>query len=63
VLATLPQITIGGVAASVEYAGLVGAGLYQLNVTVPASLSSGDAAGGGYDRRCAISGGVSITVQ
>jgi uncharacterized protein (TIGR03437 family) len=42
-LATLPQVTIGGVAASVEYAGLVGAGLYQLNVTVPASLSSGDA--------------------
>ena len=28
-------LQIGGVAARVEYAGLVGPGLYQLNVTVP----------------------------
>lgn len=34
-------ITIGGVAASVSFAGLVAAGLYQLNVTVPA-LANGD---------------------
>jgi uncharacterized protein (TIGR03437 family) len=43
VLANTPQVTIGGVTASVGYAGLVEAGLYQLNVTVPANLPSGDA--------------------
>jgi uncharacterized protein (TIGR03437 family) len=34
-------VTIGGLAAAVSYAGLVAAGLYQINVTVPA-LPSGD---------------------
>lgn len=34
-------ITIGGVTAPVAYAGLVAAGLYQLNITVPA-LAAGD---------------------
>jgi uncharacterized protein (TIGR03437 family) len=33
-------VTIGGVSATVSYAGLVGTGLYQLNVVVP-SLSNG----------------------
>jgi uncharacterized protein (TIGR03437 family) len=36
-------VTVGGVAATVSYAGLVGAGLYQINILVPA-LSDGDAA-------------------
>jgi uncharacterized protein (TIGR03437 family) len=35
-------VTIGGVSAPVSFAGLVGAGLYQLNVTVPAGLTAGD---------------------
>ena len=35
------QVTIGGVSAPVAFSGLVGAGLYQLNVTVP-STGSGD---------------------
>jgi uncharacterized protein (TIGR03118 family) len=43
-LATLPSVTIGGATAHVTYAGLVGYGLYQVNVTVPASLPTGDAA-------------------
>jgi uncharacterized protein (TIGR03437 family) len=46
-LANTVQFTIGGVTlapSSVEFAGLVEAGLYQFNVTVPASLKSGDAA-------------------
>jgi uncharacterized protein (TIGR03437 family) len=34
-------ITIGGVSAQVSYAGLVAAGLYQFNVTVP-QLATGD---------------------
>ncbi|MGA3202877.1 MAG: TIGR03118 family protein [Bryobacteraceae bacterium] len=44
VLAALPTITIGGVPATVTYAGLIAAGLYQINVTVPATLAAGDAA-------------------
>jgi uncharacterized protein (TIGR03437 family) len=32
------------VAATVVYAGLVSAGVYQLNVVVPASLPAGNAA-------------------
>jgi uncharacterized protein (TIGR03437 family) len=39
--ATLPQVTIGGMPATVSFAGIVGAGLYQLNVVVP-SAGSGD---------------------
>ncbi len=36
------SVTIGGVSAPVAFAGLVGAGLYQINVTVPAGLTAGD---------------------
>jgi uncharacterized protein (TIGR03437 family) len=42
-LAVTPRVTIGGQAAVVQYAGLVGPGLYQLNVLVP-KLSDGDQA-------------------
>ena len=35
-------ITIGGVTASVAFAGITGAGLYQLNLTVPPNTGSGD---------------------
>jgi len=35
-------VTIGGVAAEVLYAGLVGAGLFQINVRVPQALADGD---------------------
>ena len=40
---TAPAVTIGGQAAAVSFAGLAPgfAGLYQINVTVPASLSPG----------------------
>ena len=37
-------VTIGGVAATVLFAGLVGPGLYQINVTVPATLADGNQA-------------------
>ena len=35
-------VTIGGIAATVQFAGLVGVGLYQINVAVPATLADGD---------------------
>jgi uncharacterized protein (TIGR03437 family) len=41
------QVVIGGVAVpqeNVQFSGLVGAGLYQINVLVPANLGSGDEA-------------------
>jgi uncharacterized protein (TIGR03437 family) len=43
-LATLPQVTIGGTAATVVSAGAVAgtAGLYQINVQVPAAAANGD---------------------
>jgi uncharacterized protein (TIGR03437 family) len=39
----LPTVTIGGVSATVSFAGIVEAGLYQLNVVVP-NAGSGDKA-------------------
>jgi uncharacterized protein (TIGR03118 family) len=41
-LASNPTFTIGGVNATVAFAGLTLAGVYQLNVVVPAGLPSGD---------------------
>jgi len=43
-LATLPQVTIGGAAATVVSAGIVpgSAGLYQVNVQVPSDAANGD---------------------
>jgi uncharacterized protein (TIGR03437 family) len=41
-LPALPQIKIGGIAATVQFAGVVSPGLYQLNVYVPASAPAGD---------------------
>jgi uncharacterized protein (TIGR03437 family) len=41
-LSSLPVIKIGGVAATVKFAGLVAVGQYQFNVVVPSSLASGD---------------------
>lgn len=62
-LANSVQITIGGVTAPVAYAGLVESGVYQFNVTVPASLPNGNAAVvasiGGVQSQT----GVSIPVQ
>lgn len=62
-LPTLPVLTIGGVNASVQFAGLVLAGLYQLNVVVPSNLQSGD-----YDLTATYGAlktqsGVKVTVQ
>lgn len=39
---TLPTCTIGGTSAGVGFAGLVGVGLVQLNITIPTTGASGD---------------------
>jgi uncharacterized protein (TIGR03437 family) len=36
------SITIGGLDAEVQFAGITGAGLYQINAKVPANLTTGD---------------------
>jgi uncharacterized protein (TIGR03437 family) len=39
----LPTVTIGGIAATVQFAGINGPpGLFQLNVVVPFTLANGD---------------------
>lgn len=62
VLANPVQVTIGGMAATVTYAGLVGPGLYQLNVTVP-NLPNGDAAVVATIEGVSSQSGVSVTIQ
>jgi len=57
------QISIGGVAAAVQFAGLTGSGLYQFNVTVPSSLPSGDAPVVATIGGASTQSGVAITVQ
>jgi uncharacterized protein (TIGR03437 family) len=42
-LATPITVTVGGISVPVLYAGVVGAGVYQINLSVP-SLPAGDAA-------------------
>jgi uncharacterized protein (TIGR03437 family) len=37
-----PVITIGGIPATVQFAGLISAGLFQFNVVVPLSTPDGD---------------------
>jgi uncharacterized protein (TIGR03437 family) len=41
-LPSFPSVTIGNLPATVSFAALVGAGLYQINLTVPASAPAGD---------------------
>jgi uncharacterized protein (TIGR03118 family) len=42
--AALPTVTIGGLPATVTFGGLIDLGIYQLNVIVPSTLTTGDAA-------------------
>jgi uncharacterized protein (TIGR03437 family) len=42
-LANTVTATIGGQPAVVQFAGVVGAGLVQINVQVPAGMAGGDA--------------------
>jgi uncharacterized protein (TIGR03437 family) len=41
-LPTMPTVKIGGIGATVQFAGLVAPGQYQFNVAVPSNLADGD---------------------
>jgi uncharacterized protein (TIGR03437 family) len=60
--ATLPTVTIGGVPATVTFAGVVGAGLYQINLIVPAT-ASGDQPLQAMVGGLSTQNGIFITVQ
>ncbi len=62
-LIILPTITIGGASANVAFGGLVGAGLYQINVTVPTGTPDGDAAVVAIIGTATSQSGAVITVQ
>ncbi len=62
-LASQVQISIGGTAASVAWGGLVESGVYQFNVTVPASLAAGNAVVTASVGGVQTQSGVSIPVQ
>ena len=62
-LSPLPAVTIGGINAAVQFAGLVSPGLFQFNVVVPATAPSGDNALVATYNGAATQSGVLITVQ
>jgi uncharacterized protein (TIGR03437 family) len=41
-LVTMPQVTIGGAQVVLAFGGIVSAGLYQFNFTVPSTIGTGD---------------------
>ncbi len=62
-LPTIPVITIGGAPATVTFAGLISPGLYQFNVVVPASATSGDNAIAATYSGFTTQAGALLTVQ
>ena len=62
-LVPLPAIRIGGIAASVQFAGLVGPGEFQFNVVVPSTAPDGDNALTATYNGFTTQPGVLITVQ
>ena len=62
-LPVLPVIQVGGIPASVQFAGLVSPGLYQFNVVVPESTPNGDNTLTAQYNGFATQSGVLVTVQ
>jgi uncharacterized protein (TIGR03437 family) len=62
-LSPMPAITIGGVAATVTFAGLIGPGEFQFNVVVPASVANGDQPTVAMYNGLTTQAGTLITVQ
>jgi uncharacterized protein (TIGR03437 family) len=62
-LPTLPLVSIGNIPATVSFAGLSGAGLYQFNVVVPTNAPDGDLTLLAIYNGVSTQNGVVITVQ
>lgn len=62
-LPILPVIQIGGVPASVQFAGLVSPGLFQFNVVVPSTAKTGDNALAAQYNGLTTQAGLLLTVQ
>ena len=62
-LTPLPNITIGGAPATVQFAGLISPGLFQFNVVVPASATAGDNAVAATYNGASSQAGTLLTVQ
>jgi uncharacterized protein (TIGR03437 family) len=62
-LSPLPVITIGGIAATVTFAGLVAPGEFQFNIVVPAAAPDGDNALTATYSGVTTQSGVLLTVQ
>ena len=62
-LSPMPVITIGGVAATVTFAGLVAPGEFQFNVVVPPTLANGDQPTTAMYNGLTTQAGTLITVQ
>jgi uncharacterized protein (TIGR03437 family) len=62
-LSPIPVVKIGGIAATVQYAGLVAPGEFQFNVVVPSSLGNGDQTITAIHNGSATQAGTLITVQ
>jgi uncharacterized protein (TIGR03437 family) len=62
-LSPMPATTIGGVAATVTFAGLVAPGEFQFNVVVPPSLANGDQPTTAMYNGFTTQAGTLITVQ
>ena len=59
---TSVPVTIGGVPATVQFAGITEAGLYQFNVVVP-NVGSGDQMLQAFASGVQTQSGLSVTVQ
>jgi uncharacterized protein (TIGR03437 family) len=62
-LPQLPIVKIGGLDATVTFAGLISPGLFQLNVVVPAAVPDGDNALTGTYNGVPMQSGVILSVQ
>jgi uncharacterized protein (TIGR03437 family) len=62
-MVTLPVFRIGNQAAAVSFAGIVGAGLYQFNVTIPSGLANGDALVVATSAGASTQAGLYLTIQ
>jgi uncharacterized protein (TIGR03437 family) len=62
-LPVFPLVKVGGAAATVQFAGLISPGLYQFNVTVPASAPDGDNAVVATYNGITIPSGTLLTIQ